>query len=49
VKQVYTMTEKEIGRDSDGKPIVEKVEKWEESVDGSTPKVVKQHDDRNTQ
>jgi len=46
IKQVYTMTEREVGKDAQGNPILEKNEKWEESLDGQQPKVVKAHDSK---
>jgi len=49
VTQVYTMTEKEVGKDKDGHPIIEKSEKWEERLDDGPAKVVKAHSDRITQ
>lgn len=49
IKQVYTMTEKEVGRDAQGNPILEKSEKWEEQLDQGQPKVVKAHTDKVSQ
>jgi len=45
-KKIYTLTEKEVGKDKQGHVLVEKTEKWEERLDDGPAKTVKSHTDQ---